>query len=67
MIACNHLDDQAVSKLLMKSTSKKIASCDYKIASCDYKSFRFSSNDGEGRGEENVENHHEIIIFISYL
>ena len=37
MIACNQLDDQSISKLLMKSTSKNIASCDYKIASCDYK------------------------------
>ena len=51
------MDDQSISKLLMKSTSKNIASCDYKIASCDYKiascdykiafcdykSFRFSS------------------------
>ena len=37
MIACNHLDDQSISKLLMKSTSKNIASCDYKIPFCDYK------------------------------
>ena len=37
MIACNHLDDQSISKLLMKSTSKKIPFCAHKIPFCAHK------------------------------
>ena len=50
MIVCNHLDDQAMSKLLMKSihhkivpVAHKIVPVAHKIVPVAHKSFRFSS------------------------